>query len=177
MKQRVVSAAAIGPHPSLLIADEPTTALDVTTQRQYLDLLQELQSTLGMSLLFVTHDITLVGAVCDTLAVFYGGLVVERGPRDQVLNHPTHPYTRALLKAIPVLGERKRRLRVIPGEPVRAEALPPGCPFHPRCEFATSACRADPAPPPFEVEGGVTTRCWLLEPRSSQKEGQPASAV
>ena len=163
MRQRVASAASIGPHPSILIADEPTTALDVTTQRQYLDLLKELQATTGMSLVFVTHDISLVGSLCDSLAVFYGGLVVEYGPRDRVLNHPTHPYTQALLKSVPILGEGKRRLRTIPGEPARAEALPPGCPFHPRCEFVMSICRNGSPPPPYQLESGVATRCWLFE--------------
>jgi oligopeptide transport system ATP-binding protein len=162
MRQRAASAAAIGGHPSLLIADEPTTALDVTTQRQYLDLLEELQSTTGMSLLFITHDISLVGVLCDTLAVFYGGSVVERGPRDQVLKRPNHPYTRALLKAIPVLGQRKERLSTIPGEPARAAALPPGCPFSPRCESVMGVCCEPPPPPPYQVEGGVSVRCWLF---------------
>jgi len=105
MRQRVSSAAAIGCAPALLIADEPTTALDVTTQRQYLDLLMELQQATGMAIMFVTHDISLVGNMCDQLAVFYGGLLVEYGPRQQVLSQPSHSYTAALLQSIPHLGE------------------------------------------------------------------------
>ena len=100
MRQRASSAASIGPHPDLLIADEPTTALDVTTQRQYLDLLKELQKATGMAIIFITHDISIVGNLCDKLAVFYGGLVVEYGPKDEVLNNPSHPYTKALLQAL-----------------------------------------------------------------------------
>lgn len=166
MRQRVASAASIGPRPSVLIADEPTTALDVTTQRQYLMLLKELQARSGMSLLLVTHDITLVGNACDRIAVFYGGLVVESGPR-ALLDAPAHPYTQALLQAVPVLGERSKHLRTIPGEPAHAGALPFGCPFHPRCESAMDICRADPPPPSFNLGNGVTTRCWLYDKRSS----------
>ena len=162
MRQRVASAASIGPNPSLLIADEPTTALDVTTQRQYLDLLKELQAANGMSLIFVTHDISLVANLCDTVAVFYGGLVVEYGPRERVLNNPSHPYTQALLDAIPTLGEKKERLRTIPGEPAHAGDLPPGCPFHPRCEFAIDVCEEGSPPPNHQLDQGVTARCWLL---------------
>ena len=162
MRQRVASAASIGPHPSILIADEPTTALDVTTQRQYLDLLQELQAATGMALIFVTHDISLVANLCDSIAVFYGGLVVEYGPREEVLNSPSHPYTQALLDAIPTLGERKEQLRTIPGEPAHAGNLPPGCPFHPRCEFAIEVCREGSPPPDHHLDQGVTARCWLL---------------
>ena len=162
MRQRVASAASIGPHPSILIADEPTTALDVTTQRQYLDLLQELQAATGMSLIFVTHDISLVANLCDSIAVFYGGLVVEYGPRERVLNNPSHPYTQALLETIPTLGERKEQLRTIPGEPAHAGDLPGGCPFHPRCEFAVEACREGDPPSNYVLNHGVTARCWLL---------------
>ena len=163
MRQRVASAASIGSEPAILIADEPTTALDVTTQRQYLDLLKELQAGTGMALLFVTHDISLVGNLCDTIAVFYAGLVVEYGPREAVLNHPTHPYTQALLQAIPVLGERRARLRTIPGDPAHAGALPPGCPFHPRCEAAIGVCHSGLPPPSRRLPSGITARCWLVE--------------
>lgn len=174
MRQRIASAAAIGPRPSILIADEPTTALDVTTQRQYLDLLKELQASTGMSLLLVTHDIALVGSACDRIAVFYGGLVVESGPRE-LLDHPAHPYTQALLQAVPVLGERTKKLRTILGEPAHAGALPLGCPFHPRCEWAMNICRADPPPPSYQVGNGVTARCWLFEDPAKLLREQPHS--
>ena len=163
MRQRASSAASIGPYPDLLIADEPTTALDVTTQRQYLELLKDLQQQTGMALIFITHDISIVGNLCDNLAVFYGGLVVEYGPKDQVLNNPTHPYTEALLEALPVLGEKRARLRTIQGDPPNAGNLPPGCPFHPRCDKAIDRCKGGDAPPIFQIGSHRRTRCWLAE--------------
>jgi oligopeptide/dipeptide ABC transporter ATP-binding protein len=165
MRQRVASAAAIGCQPFLLIADEPTTALDVTTQRQYLDLLLELQKATGMAIIFVTHDISLVGNMCDQIAVFYGGTVVEYGPREQVLNHPSHPYTTALLQSIPQLGEPRERLPSIAGEPPDLGHLPAGCPFHPRCELALETCKAGEPPPVFTIPDGRDVRCWLRDPR------------
>jgi oligopeptide/dipeptide ABC transporter ATP-binding protein len=163
MRQRVSSAAAIGCTPALLIADEPTTALDVTTQRQYLDLLMELQQATGMAIMFVTHDISLVGNMCDHLAVFYGGLLVEYGPRQQVLSQPSHPYTAALLQSIPQLGEPRERLPSIAGEPPDLGRLPAGCPFHPRCDAALDVCRTGEPPPVFTPAQGRQVRCWLRE--------------
>ncbi len=163
MRQRVSSAAAIGCAPALLIADEPTTALDVTTQRQYLDLLMELQQATGMAIMFVTHDISLVGNMCDHLAVFYGGLLVEYGPRQQVLSQPSHPYTAALLQSIPQLGEPRERLPSIAGEPPDLGRLPAGCPFHPRCDAAFDVCRTGEPPPVFTLAQGRQVRCWLRE--------------
>ena len=163
MRQRVSSAAAIGCAPALLIADEPTTALDVTTQRQYLDLLMELQQATGMAIMFVTHDISLVGNMCDQLAVFYGGLLVEYGPRQQVLSQPSHPYTAALLQSIPQLGEPRERLPSIAGEPPDLGQLPAGCPFHPRCDAALDGCRTGEPPPVFTLAQGRQVRCWLRE--------------
>jgi peptide/nickel transport system ATP-binding protein len=163
MRQRVSSAAAIGCAPALLIADEPTTALDVTTQRQYLDLLLELQQATGMAIMFVTHDISLVGNMCDQLAVFYGGLLVEYGPRQQVLSQPSHPYTAALLQSIPQLGEPRERLPSIAGEPPDLGRLPTGCPFHPRCDAALDVCRTGEPPPVFTLAQGRQVRCWLRE--------------
>jgi oligopeptide/dipeptide ABC transporter ATP-binding protein len=163
MRQRVSSAAAIGCQPSLLIADEPTTALDVTTQRQYLDLLMELQRATGMAILFVTHDISLVGNMCDRIAVFYGGMVVEYGPRAQVLQQPSHPYTAALLQSIPQLGEPRERLPSIAGDPPDLGHLPGGCPFHPRCDAALDVCRSGAPPPVFQLQDTRHVRCWLRE--------------
>src|SRR5919199_5934357 len=163
MRQRVASAAAIGCTPALLIADEPTTALDVTTQRQYLDLLLELQQATGMAIIFVTHDISLVGNMCDHLAVFYGGLLVEYGPRQQVLSQPSHPYTAALLQSIPQLGEPRERLPSIAGEPPDLGRLPAGCPFHPRCDAALDVCRTGEPPPVFTLDECRQVRCWLRE--------------
>ena len=163
MRQRVSSAAAIGCAPALLIADEPTTALDVTTQRQYLDLLMELQQATGMAIMFVTHDISLVGNMCDQLAVFYGGLLVEYGPRQQVLNQSSHPYTVALLQSIPQLGEPRDRLPSIAGEPPDLARLPAGCPFYPRCDAALDVCQTGEPPPVFTLAQGRQVRCWLRE--------------
>jgi peptide/nickel transport system ATP-binding protein len=163
MRQRVSSAAAIGCAPALLIADEPTTALDVTTQRQYLDLLMELQQATGMAIMFVTHDISLVGNMCDQLAVFYGGMLVEYGPRQQVLSQPSHPYTVALLQSIPQLGEPRDRLPSIAGEPPDLARLPAGCPFHPRCDAALDLCRTGEPPPVFTLAQDRQVRCWLRE--------------
>jgi len=163
MRQRVSSAAAIGCTPALLIADEPTTALDVTTQRQYLDLLMELQQATGMAIMFVTHDISLVGNMCDQLAVFYGGWLVEYGRRQQVISPPSHPYTAALLQSIPQLGEPRERLPSIAGEPPDLGRLPAGCPFHPRCDAALDKCRTGEPPPVFTLAQGRQVRCWLRE--------------
>ena len=163
MRQRSASAAAIGPMPSLLIADEPTTALDVTTQRQYVDLLKELQAQTGIAVIFITHDMSIVGNLCDRIAVFYGGLVVETGPKEHIFSHPSHPYTEALLGAIPILGERVERLRSIEGEPPNPGRLPPGCPFAPRCDYAMDPCRSGDPPPEFQLPDARRVRCWLRE--------------
>ena len=116
-----------------------------------------------MAIIFITHDISIVGNLCDKLAVFYGGLVVEYGPKDQVLNHPTHPYTEALLEALPILGEKRDQLRTIDGEPPFAGNLPPGCPFSPRCEHALDKCKVGDPPPAFETQPLQISRCWLRE--------------
>jgi oligopeptide/dipeptide ABC transporter ATP-binding protein len=163
MRQRSASAAAIGPVPSLLIADEPTTALDVTTQRQYVELLKELQAQTGIAVIFITHDMSIVGNLCDRIAVFYGGLVVETGPKERIFRQPSHPYTEALLGAIPILGERVERLRSIEGEPPNPVRLPPGCPFAPRCEYVMDICRSGAPPPVFQLPDGHRVRCWLRE--------------
>ena len=163
MRQRSSSAAAIGPTPSLLIADEPTTALDVTTQRQYLDLLKELQAETGVAIIFITHDMSIVGNLCDRIAVFYGGHVVETGTKDQIFNQPSHPYTQALLNAIPVLGDKVDRLQSVEGEPPNPRDLPDGCPFHPRCREAIDTCLSGDPPPTFHLQDGRQVRCWLRE--------------
>jgi oligopeptide/dipeptide ABC transporter ATP-binding protein len=163
MRQRAASAAALGPLPSLLIADEPTTALDVTTQRQYLDLLQEVQAASGIAIIFVTHDMSIVGNLCDRVAVFYGGMVVEEGPKDRVFAAPAHPYTAALLHAIPILGRKVERLQSIRGEPPNLARLPAGCPFHPRCEQAMDICQRGEPPPRFALPDRRHVRCWLRE--------------
>ncbi len=163
MRQRSASAAAIGPTPSLLVADEPTTALDVTTQRQYLELLKELQAETGVAVVFITHDMSIVGNLCDRIAVFYGGLVVETGPKDEIFSKPSHPYTQALLGAIPVLGEKVERLQSVVGEPPNPANMPSGCPFHPRCAEAMERCGDGEPPPVFQLTDARRVRCWLYE--------------
>jgi oligopeptide/dipeptide ABC transporter ATP-binding protein len=143
MQQRVMLAMALASRPRLLIADEPTTALDATIQAQILELLRELQAGLGMSLLLITHNLGIVGELADRLAVMYAGQIVEEGPADAVLRSPLHPYTRALLNSVPRLGTRSRRLLGIPGNvPVLGSPLP-GCRFAPRCPVARSSCASD----------------------------------
>jgi len=163
MRQRAASAAAIGPTPALLVADEPTTALDVTTQRQYLQLLQELQAQTGVTIVFITHDMSIVGSLCDRIAVFYGGIVVEIGPKEEIFDQPSHPYTKALLGAIPVLGDKVERLQSVEGEPPNPSNMPDGCPFAPRCDAAMDKCRTGDPPPVFQLTDARRVRCWLHE--------------
>jgi len=170
IRQRAASAMALGPMPSLLIADEPTTALDVTTQRQYLDLLKEMQAATGVAIMFVTHDLSLIGNLCDQLVVFYGGSVVEAGAKEKIFAQPAHPYTEALLRAIPMLGHKAERLHNIPGEPPNVARLPAGCLFHPRCAYALDVCRSGNPPPVFTLPDARRVRCWLWE---SEHGGKP----
>jgi len=160
MRQRVTAAIAIARQPKVLIADEPTTALDVTTQRQFLDLLDELRREDGLALLLVTHDLGLVAETCDRVAIMYAGRIVEHGTVQRVFSEPAHPYTRALLDSLPELGgERLRRLPQIAGEPPDMHALPPGCRFAPRCPFAHDRCGSE-YPPETQLEDGAVA-CWL----------------
>jgi oligopeptide transport system ATP-binding protein len=140
MRQRILIAMAIALEPELLIADEPTTALDVTVQAQILDLLGELRAQLDMGVLLITHDLGVVTEVADRLAVMYAGRVVEQGDADDVLAHPAHPYTEALLHSVPRIEHRGGDLLTIPGSPPNPSAVPAGCPFHPRCHRAVGVC-------------------------------------
>jgi peptide/nickel transport system ATP-binding protein len=141
-KQRVLIALALACDPSLLIADEPTTALDVMVQAQVLRLLEELQRELGLAMLFITHDLSTLASVCRRLAVMYAGRFVEEGPAAEVFDSPAHPYTAALAAAFPVIGDRRYRMAPsgLGGDPPDPRDLPPGCPFHPRCVRATEEC-------------------------------------
>jgi oligopeptide transport system ATP-binding protein len=162
MRQRVASAIAITPHPDLVIADEPTTALDVTTQSQVLYMFNQLQAETGVSMIMITHDFAVVAKTCDRVAVMYSGRIVERGPTKDVLERPRHPYSRALLAAMPKLGVRGD-LVSIPGQPPGPADRPTGCAFHPRCPIATSRC-SEERPPEVEGAPGHWWACWNEKP-------------
>jgi oligopeptide/dipeptide ABC transporter, ATP-binding protein, C-terminal domain len=160
MRQRVVGAMAIAAPPRLLIADEPTTSLDLTIQAQYLGLLEELQDRHRLAMIFITHNLGIVSKICDRVAVMYAGRIVEMGPVRQIFKAPAHPYTRALLESIPRLGARREHLTAIDGQPPDLARLPSGCSFAPRCPQVMDRCRVE-APPAFPVAPGQTSACWL----------------
>jgi peptide/nickel transport system ATP-binding protein len=164
MRQRAMIAMALSCHPSLLIADEPTTALDVTTEAQILTLMRQLQEELGMSIMFITHNLGVIAQMADQVAVMYLGKVVEEATVDTIFYKPLHPYTQALLQSIPRLGARKARdyrLASILGSVPDPYNLPTGCPFHPRCaRRIPKVCDKD-VPPVIEVEAGHKVRCVL----------------
>jgi oligopeptide/dipeptide ABC transporter ATP-binding protein len=163
MRQRIVGAIAISCEPQLLIADEPTTSLDVTIQAQYLKLLREIQREHGLALIFITHNLGIVARMCDNVAVMYAGRVIEAGPVRQIFNAPVHPYTRALIESIPRMGEGPERLTAIDGQPPDLATLPVGCSFQARCPRVMDHCREE-APPAFDVASQHTARCWLARP-------------
>jgi oligopeptide/dipeptide ABC transporter ATP-binding protein len=162
MKQRVVGAMAIVPRPRVLIADEPTTALDVTIQLQYLNLLKRLQQQTGVSIIFITHDFGVVAKMCDRAAVFYAGRIVEQGTVRKLFNQPAHPYTQALMASVPRIEERVEKLYSIEGTPPALFDLPPGCRFAPRCPHAFARC-TEAYPPLFDVDERHQAACWLHE--------------
>ncbi len=145
-RQRVLIALAIACEPRMLIADEPTTALDVMVQAQVLRLLADLQRDLGLAIIFITHDLSTLADICRRIAVMYAGRIVEEGPNDKVFADAAHPYTRALAAAFPVIGDSKFRMNPsgLPGDPPDPRALPSGCPFHPRCPVAIDVCPSTP---------------------------------
>ncbi len=146
MKQRVVIAIALACNPELLLADEPTTALDVTIQAQVMDMIADLQKKLNTAMILITHDLGIVAEACDQVAVIYAGEIVELASKEELFLHPTHPYTVGLFGSIPSLSEDVERLTPIPGLPANPEALPEGCHFNPRCTHCTAACRAGQVP-------------------------------
>jgi oligopeptide/dipeptide ABC transporter ATP-binding protein len=161
MRQRVVIAMAIANNPDLLIADEPTTALDVTIQAQIMELLQKLCSERGMGLVLVTHDLGVVAGTAHKMAVMYAGRVVEYGPVQDILTRPRHPYTRALLGSLPRVDQRVERLNAITGAPPSLLSIPSGCAFHPRCTMTIGRCKLeDPAPREF---GATRVACHRAE--------------
>jgi len=161
MRQRAMIAMALAGDPRVLVADEPTTALDVTIQAQILELLQQLQQDRGMSLLLITHDMGVVAQMADDITVMYAGRVVEQGDADEVFDRPRHPYTRALLQSVPRAEQKGHPLRAIPGNPPDISALPPGCAFRPRCPQPQHRC--DTPPELIEVAPGHVSRCHLIQ--------------
>jgi len=161
MRQRVMIAMALSCNPEVLIADEPTTALDVTIQAQILEIIQELSKRLGTATILITHDLGVVAGMCDQICVMYAGKVVERGNADELFGDPRHPYTKGLIKSVPRLDRKTReRLYSIPGQPPHVVNLPDACPFHPRCEFAMDQCRRQ-YPPVRTLSENRQVACWL----------------
>ena len=172
MRQRIVGAIALAGGPRLIIADEPTTNLDVTIQAQYLNLLRDIQRETGVGLIFVTHNLGIVAKMCDKLAVMYAGRIVEQGDVREIFRNPQHPYTQALLGSIPRIGS-KEPLYAIPGQPPNLASLPSGCYFHPRCPQVMDRCRGE-EPPVVSRGGGWEATCWLA---NQKEEMQGAGAA
>jgi oligopeptide/dipeptide ABC transporter ATP-binding protein len=162
MRQRAMIAMALAGHPEVLIADEPTTALDVTIQAQIIELLAEIQAEMGMAIQFISHNLGVVSEIADDIAVMYAGRIVERAPAADILGAPRHPYTRALIATVPRIGARARRLPAIGGQVPHPLALPPGCAFSDRCPLADAACRAA-EPPLADTGGGHLVACIKAE--------------
>ena len=159
MRQRIVGATALAGGPRLIVADEPTTNLDVTIQLQYLNLLKDIQRETGVALIFVTHDLGIVAKMCDRVAVMYAGKIVEQGAVREIYNNPRHPYTAGLIKSVPKIGS-KAALYAIPGQPPDLANLAPGCAFAPRCPEAVAQCRTD-EPDEIALADGHRSKCWL----------------
>lgn len=161
MRQRVMIAMALACDPDILIADEPTTALDVTIQAQILNLIKRLNRELDMTTILITHDLGVVATLCDKVVVMYGGLIMEDGTVEEIFYHPKHPYTMGLIDSIPrVTGGEKQRLKPIPGTPPNLIHPPKGCPFSTRCPYCMNVCMEEM--PPYFQEDGHRTMCWLL---------------
>jgi oligopeptide/dipeptide ABC transporter ATP-binding protein len=163
MRQRAMIAMALACNPKLLIADEPTTALDVTIQAQILELLRKLQDEFGMAIMLITHNMGVIAECADRVVVMYAGKIVEEAPADAIFERPSHPYTEGLLASIPSLEDEKPRLRTIPGTLPALAALPRGCRFEPRCAYAEPACSAI-VPPLFDTGAGQRAACILRDP-------------
>ncbi|MDR1509613.1 MAG: ABC transporter ATP-binding protein [Synergistaceae bacterium] len=164
MRQRVMIAMALACEPDMLIADEPTTALDVTIQEQILILLRKLRAEFNLSILFITHDLCVVADLCTRVIVMYGGMIMEEASADDIFDRPAHPYTMGLLASAPNLSmDKTERLASIPGSPPDMTRPPKGCPFSPRCQYAMNVC-VNIAPPMYSVGASHRSSCWLLSP-------------
>jgi oligopeptide/dipeptide ABC transporter ATP-binding protein len=176
MRQRVMIAMALSCNPSILIADEPTTALDVTIQAQILDLMRDLQREFGASIILITHNLGVVAEMCDNVVVMYAGRPVEHTNVRRIFKDPKHPYTWGLLHSVPKLYSRRERLIPIEGQPPSLIDLPPGCPFAPRCPFVMDVC-VEEDPPDFPVGPDHSAKCYLYSDRATEKEKQAAAAA
>ncbi len=172
MRQRVMIAIALACEPKLLIADEPTTALDVTIQAQILELMQELREKLGMSIIMITHDLGVVASMCEKIAVMYAGHIIEYGTADEIFYEPKHEYTKGLIKSIPKLDTKEdERLVPIEGQPVDLLNPPKGCPFAPRCASCMKICLSQ-MPPKTELSDTHYSHCWLLQKEQFEEGGR-----
>ena len=172
MRQRAMIAMAMSLNPALLIADEPTTALDVTVQAQVLRVIERLQEEFDTAVILITHDLGVIAEVADDVVVMYAGSAMEQATRDEVFYETHHPYTEGLLRSLPAYGGDRERLHPIAGQPPSLINPPRGCPFNPRCPYVFDKCRVDPAPPLDPVEGSVAHRsaCWLPHTREGREE-------
>jgi oligopeptide/dipeptide ABC transporter ATP-binding protein len=172
MRQRAMIAMALACDPAIVIGDEPTTALDVMVQAQILELLERLRRELGLSLILITHDLSVIAETCDRVLIMYAGRVAEEGAVERVFRRPRHPYTQKLLGAFPNIHADRRSLTIIPGSPPDLRNPPAGCPFHPRCAFAMKVCQTD-VPPEVTFDDGVRVACHLYPPGS---DGTPVTS-
>lgn len=171
MRQRVMIATALSCNPQLLIADEPTTALDVTIQAQILDIMRDISEKLGTSIILITHDLGVIAETCDDVIVMYGGMPMEKGPVLDIFENPQHPYTIGLLKSVPRMDSKEKgRLKPIPGSPPDLLSPPIGCPFSPRCPHTMQIC-IEEAPPMMKADENHTSACWLLDKNAPEVEG------
>jgi peptide/nickel transport system ATP-binding protein len=183
MRQRVMIATALALDPSVVIMDEPTTALDVVTQREILEELVALRDRLGFAVLFISHDLSLLAEIADSIAVMYAGRLVERAAADAIFRAPRHPYSLGLLSSFPALHGPRVAMEGIPGSPPDLRNMPSGCPFHPRCGYAFDRCRTDPPPALLDLDAGTrAAACWLQDGRAAPpaelaRPAQPAPAA
>jgi peptide/nickel transport system ATP-binding protein len=164
----VMIATALALDPSVMIMDEPTTALDVVTQREILEELTALRNRLGFAVLFISHDLSLLAEIADSIAVMYAGRLVERAGASAIFRAPRHPYSLGLLSSFPALHGPRQAMEGIPGSPPDLRNMPRGCPFHPRCGYAFDRCRSDPPPPLVDLDAGTReAACWLQDGRET----------
>jgi len=173
MRQRIMIAMALACEPDILIADEPTTALDVTIQAQILELMQQLQKELGMAIIMITHDLGVVAQMCDEVIVMYAGSICEQGTADEIFYNPKHEYTKGLMRSIPTVDNDDEKLEPITGTPIDLLNMPKGCPFAPRCDAAMKICLRERCQR-MEINEYHQAACWMNVKEAAQKEGGDA---